>query len=1538
VPEINTDKKVIMVVDDEPDIQFLVKAALTRKGYQVVTASNGKEALQKVDELLPDLIVLDIMMPEMDGRTVLKELRARPGTSITPVLMLTALSAEEEVMKSLGLGADDYITKPFHIQEFTARVKAKLDRPPVPVNLVQKDNQIKLLNEATFNEEVKRELERSLLGSGTGCLAYLELAEINQYGEQLGATAKDKVLGKVATIIETQVSTDDIAGWNGNNRFMLLMPGVTLKVAHQRLETLNRTISGSFGGEDGELIFTPVTGYCNFVNAHDYQTLLKYTRLALAKAATSLDMVPYRFETSDTNTEPVSKSTDLTREVVNHLQFPIQVILVALAGWVFPFFLYTGLESLGFSIVFPVYLLLVLNTFFLTIVIWAEGLLSIRYIPPPLSPHATTSYPPASAIISVYLPECAATIVDTIRKYLIIDYPGSLQIVLAYHTDVRLPVEELLERLSKENPRLVLHKVKGQSTKAQNINSALATVVNGEFVGIFESIDEPDQDSFRRAWHWLGGGYDVVQGHNLIKNGDASFISRLSVIEGESYYAASLPGKIRLGKSIPFGGTNNYWRTGVLKQARLRSAVQTSVTELVVRVTLEGRRIAYDRLLVARRLAPVSWSAWATGLIKRAQGWYQVMLKHSWHLLWDKKLSLRQKLSYSYSLFWREISRWLLLQFVPLLAFFVITEDYNSALTILLVTFLSVGPGQTLLTYTCAHPDIRKHKRWFVEYLLVVTFFFTDLKRFLASIGQIRELLKASFSGPVIAPQFQKEDYQEEAPAVPMPVPGNVLVVDDDQYIRQLVKMVLNDNGYTVFEAGNGREALSIIENNRVNLIVSDLNMPVMDGYSLLENVRGNSRTAHIPVIILAISSTEPDIVKAFNMGADDYLVKPARLGELIARVKAKIERPTLPGEALNYDPVTNLPSFPLFKRLIEQELKRASRTGSNGSLAVISFEELESLTEKYGNRVSKILSRQIESLMLVNSNPLDRLGMDEKGNFLWLLPDTEPAKVREKLAALSTRIVNYSFKLINGHVRITPITGFSGFGEQDISVNELLKRAETAMSYSMVSHDLQPQLFNPRMLTSAEVTKKSGDSKKNGWKKFQARVTLPFQLAITYFISFVIPLLLYFGLDGVGFNVASYMYIVIVISLVMTAGLIWVEGILALRTKNIPPPDNINYPPAAAIIAAYMPNEAATIIETIEAFLKLDYPGELKIILAYNTPRPLPIESVLTDIAWNNPRFTSYKVENSTSKAQNVNAALALLNSEFVGVFDADHHPDPDSFKRAWHKLSQGYDVVQGHCLVRNGDATWVARMVAVEFEAIYSVSHPGRAALHDFGIFGGSNGYWRTELLRQTRMHGFMLTEDIDSSMRVTLEGYKIASDPHLVSRELATVNLKALWNQRMRWAQGWFQVSLRHTWGGITSKNLTVRQKFGLLHLLAWRELYPWLAGQVIPIIIFWAWKFGGIDKLDWLVPIFLLTTLLTMSVGPSQTILAYLKADPEIKNRKKWFYFYFFISSIFYTEFKNLIARVAQVKEFMMERQWKVTPRPTTPAKESSPPLA
>jgi cellulose synthase/poly-beta-1,6-N-acetylglucosamine synthase-like glycosyltransferase len=235
------------------------------------------------------------------------------------------------------------------------------------------------------------------------------------------------------------------------------------------------------------------------------------------------------------------------------------------------------------------------------------------------------------------------------------------------------------------------------------------------------------------------------------------------------------------------------------------------------------------------------------------------------------------------------------------------------------------------------------------------------------------------------------------------------------------------------------------------------------------------------------------------------------------------------------------------------------------------------------------------------------------------------------------------------------------------------------------------------------------------------------------------------------------------------------------------------------------------------------------------------------------------------------------------------------------------------------------MARTVAVEFESIYAVSHPGRARMHGFGIFGGSNGYWKTDLLRQIRMRGSMLTEDIDSSLRVVEGGGRIASDRHLVSRELAPTTVKAIWNQRMRWAQGWFQVSLRHLVLAWRSPHLSLRNKIGLMYLLGWREVYPWISMQMFPLIAYYATKAGGLDKLDWAIPIFVLTTIFTLGTGPAQTVFAYALADPEIRARKSWFLWYLLVASIFYTEFKNLIARVAQVKEIMRERAWKVTPR-------------
>jgi DNA-binding response OmpR family regulator len=115
----------ILLVDDEQPIQTLLSFPLQRDGYEVVQASDGREALTRFSEQQFDLVVLDVMLPRMDGLEVCRRLRAR---SSVPIIMLTAKSEEIDKVLGLELGADDYITKPFSMREFRSRVKAALRR------------------------------------------------------------------------------------------------------------------------------------------------------------------------------------------------------------------------------------------------------------------------------------------------------------------------------------------------------------------------------------------------------------------------------------------------------------------------------------------------------------------------------------------------------------------------------------------------------------------------------------------------------------------------------------------------------------------------------------------------------------------------------------------------------------------------------------------------------------------------------------------------------------------------------------------------------------------------------------------------------------------------------------------------------------------------------------------------------------------------------------------------------------------------------------------------------------------------------------------------------------------------------------------------------------------------------------------------------------------------------------------------------------------------------------------------------------------
>ncbi|MCX6362725.1 MAG: response regulator [Actinobacteria bacterium] len=127
--------KRILVVDDEPDIRRLVAQALEVTGYDVQTAANGAEALRAASLFIPDLVLLDIMMPDMDGFAVYERLRAKPVDLRSPIIFLTARREINDKLLGFEKGAADYITKPFHIKELLARVKVHLGELGPPKGL-----------------------------------------------------------------------------------------------------------------------------------------------------------------------------------------------------------------------------------------------------------------------------------------------------------------------------------------------------------------------------------------------------------------------------------------------------------------------------------------------------------------------------------------------------------------------------------------------------------------------------------------------------------------------------------------------------------------------------------------------------------------------------------------------------------------------------------------------------------------------------------------------------------------------------------------------------------------------------------------------------------------------------------------------------------------------------------------------------------------------------------------------------------------------------------------------------------------------------------------------------------------------------------------------------------------------------------------------------------------------------------------------------------------------------------------------------------
>jgi cellulose synthase/poly-beta-1,6-N-acetylglucosamine synthase-like glycosyltransferase len=377
------------------------------------------------------------------------------------------------------------------------------------------------------------------------------------------------------------------------------------------------------------------------------------------------------------------------------------------------------------------------------------------------------------------------------------------------------------------------------------------------------------------------------------------------------------------------------------------------------------------------------------------------------------------------------------------------------------------------------------------------------------------------------------------------------------------------------------------------------------------------------------------------------------------------------------------------------------------------------------------------------------------------------------------------------------------------------------------------------------------------------------------------------------------------------------IEAFAAVRAPALPPVPDQPLPRTTAIIPAYLPNEESIVLDTIAKHLR-NGPQNHEVIVAYNTPIPMAIESELDMLAMREPRLVVLNVGGSRSKAENINAAVQVATGDVIGIFDCDHHPEPQSYERAWRWLANEADVVQGRCAVRRSKNTFLSALVAAEFEQMYTVGHPGRARAFGFGLFGGSNGYWRAAALKAVPFDPSALTEDIDASVRLLRIGGRIVADPGIVSTELSPPSLRALCYQRLRWAQGWFQIARRHVAPVWSDDRVPLRQRFGVAWIFGAGALTAWIAALLLPLTIE-AW----ISPLTASLP-----TRIFFTIGSFaflfQAGVAYRHALPPTR-RPAVFGAYVLATIVFYGYLRVALVRLAHIHEFAGRSEWRVTPR-------------
>jgi diguanylate cyclase (GGDEF)-like protein len=268
----------IFIVDDHEDNIEVLRVRLESWGYETASAFNGADALKYVEATPPDLILLDVMMPGIDGIEVARQIKANKSLPFIPIIMQTALDATENKVEGLEAGADDYITKPIDFAELKARLLSMLRIKRLQEALEEREKELLEVNERLrhmsqtdaltgldnrrhLNERIDEMFSHALRLNEPFSLVMCDLDKFKSVNDTFGHQAGDEVLRQLALILRDEAREIDRVGRYGGEEFMLLLPGTVLDAAVTFAERVRKRIeANTFSFPGGTLTRTASFG------------------------------------------------------------------------------------------------------------------------------------------------------------------------------------------------------------------------------------------------------------------------------------------------------------------------------------------------------------------------------------------------------------------------------------------------------------------------------------------------------------------------------------------------------------------------------------------------------------------------------------------------------------------------------------------------------------------------------------------------------------------------------------------------------------------------------------------------------------------------------------------------------------------------------------------------------------------------------------------------------------------------------------------------------------------------------------------------------------------------------------------------------------------------------------------------------------------------------------------------------------------------------------------------------------------------------